>query len=157
MMPIKLRRICNILCSFIFLILLSCQPTPDAQDSQGRPIYLSEYHGKWMVVNYWATWCKPCLSELPELNAFYIQHANKVIVLGVNFDALPNTEIEKFARPLQLKFPLLQKFPIEKFGVKDIPSLPATFLIDPKGHLHRTLYGPQTVDSLNRAVIKLDK
>lgn len=70
------------------------------------------------------------------------------MVLGVNFDALPHAEIEKFTKPMHLQFPLLSQFPIEKFEIKDIPSLPVTFLINPKGRLQRTLYGPQTVDSL---------
>ncbi|HVV67433.1 MAG TPA: TlpA disulfide reductase family protein [Gammaproteobacteria bacterium] len=143
---------------FLTIILIlacfasACNKQPDAVDSQGKAISFSDYRGKWLVVNYWATWCKPCLTELPELNALYAAHQDKLVVLGISFDHLPNTEIQQFAQPLQLKFPLLSQFPTEKFGIKDIPTLPVTFLISPQGKLTQTLYGPQTKASLLTAM-----
>ena len=129
-----------------------CNKQPDAVDSQGNRLSFSDYRGKWLVVNYWATWCKPCLTELPELNALYSAYADKLVVLGVSFDHLPAAEIQQFAQPLHLKFPLLSQFPTEKFGIKDIPTLPVTFLISPQGKLAQTLYGPQTEASLLTAM-----
>jgi peroxiredoxin len=132
----------------IVMGLYGCSKQPDAIDSHGKPLNFSDYRGKWLVVNYWATWCKPCLTELPELNALYQTHADKLLILGVNFDHLPAAEIQKFAEPLQLKFPLLSQFPLEKYGIKDIPTLPVTFLISPEGKLAQALYGPQTSTNL---------
>lgn len=142
--------------TFIILLicLSSCHKAPDTIDSNNNPVYLSEYKDKWMVINYWATWCKPCLMELPELNAFHAQYGNKVAVLGVNFDGLPNTDIKHFADRLHLTFPLLSNFPGKKFGIDDISSLPVTFIINPQGKLFKTLYGPQTHKSLLSATLE---
>ena len=121
-------------------------------DSHHRPIHLSDYRGKWLVINYWATWCQPCLTELPELNQLYLNHelnhGKQVSVLAVNFDGLSHDEINQFAHRLQLKLPLLSRFPIGQYGVENIPTLPVTFLISPQGKLSKTLYGQQTQASL---------
>jgi len=144
----NLKKILILIISLIFLINAACQKKPDAVDSHDNPIRLSEYRGKWLVVNYWATWCKPCLTELPQLNELSQQYANQLAVLGVNFDHLPPEEILRFAESFQLTFPLLSDFPIQKFGIKEIPTLPMTFIIDPQGKLSKILYGPQTKDGL---------
>lgn len=134
--------------AFLLISLTACPSKPDATDSHNNPIYLSDYRGKWVIINYWATWCPPCLKELPELDALSKQQKEKLIVLGVNFDGLPNAELQRFADKLHLTFPLLSNFPSQKLGIEDIPSLPLTLIVDPQGKLSKTLYGPQTQKSL---------
>ena len=131
---------------------IACHQKPDAVDSQNRPIQLADYQHKWLVVNYWATWCKPCLTELPELNALNAQYAKQLSVLGVSFDGLANAEIESFSQSFHITFPLLSTFPIQRFGIKEIVSLPVSFIFDPLGHLSKTLYGPQTEKSILQAL-----
>ena len=56
---------------------------------EGKRHKLSDYRGKWVVVNYWATWCPPCLEEMPELEMFHNNHKDKdAIVLGVNLEKI---------------------------------------------------------------------
>lgn len=139
-----------------FLLLLGCKQTADLYDSQGQPLYLSTYKGKWLVINYWATWCHPCLKELPELNALYQQHKDKLVVIGVNFDGLSNEEIHQFTQSLHLTFPLTSQFPLNKFGIKgEISSLPMTFLISSQGKLVKIFYGPQTQKNLWEVIKKI--
>lgn len=132
----------------LFVCLLTGCHSSDLTDSKGNALHLKDYQGKWLVINYWATWCKPCLTELPELNNLYISHRNRLIVLGVNFDQLPNQDIEQFNQSLHLEFPLISQFPAERWGIKDIPTLPATFIITPEGKSLPPLYGPQTQATL---------
>ena len=134
------------------LFLSSCSSKPDTQDSHGNPITLSAYKGKWLVVNYWAEWCKPCLTELPDLNQLYEKHKAQVMVLGVNFDKMAPLQINQFAQKLAINFPLLQNFPIQRYGVTDINGLPTTFIINPEGKLTQTLHGPQTHEQLDRVL-----
>ena len=122
--------------------------TPDAYDSNGNAIKISDYAGKWIVVNYWAAWCKPCLTELPELNNVYTADKDWVAVFGVSYDAMTNEEINRFATKLGIKFPLLQSFPVTRWGIDDISVLPMTLVISPQGKLVKILHGPQTKASL---------
>ncbi len=142
----------TLLVIFASVVLVSCSKQADTMDSHGKPISLASYQGKWVVINYWATWCKPCVKELPDLNALYTEQKDKVMVLGVNYDKMENAEINQFAKKLGVTFPMLREFPIQKYGVKDITGLPTTFIFNPKGKLVDTLHGPQTQASLEKAM-----
>lgn len=132
--------------------LASCSKQADTFDSHGKPISMASYKGKWVVINYWATWCKPCIKELPDLNALYTGQKDKVMVLGVNYDKMENQQINQFANKLAVTFPMLREFPIQKYGINDISGLPTTYIVNPEGKLAKTLHGPQTQASLEAAM-----
>lgn len=142
-----------ILTLFIAITMLTaCSPQtpPDGVGANEKPIYLSDYKGKWIVVNYWAVWCEPCLIELPELNELYKSNKDDVMVLAVSFDLLSDRDILGFADSLHLEFPMLRNFDLAKYEINQIPTLPVTFLFSPEGELVKTLHGPQTEDDLLR-------
>lgn len=119
----------------LFLILMTigaCDRSSDARDSKGNPIRLSDYQGKWVIINYWATWCEPCLEEMPALDKLYRHHSNNLVVLGVSQDALSNPELLKTEKKMAIHYPLLSTFPLEKIGIKNISVLPTTFILKPK-------------------------
>lgn len=152
----KLKHIINIKLSiaFIFLILLvGCRHhNSGLVETTDGIIDLKDSPGKWLVINYWAHWCSPCLEELPELNAFHHKHKKKVLVIGVNFDHMPFNKIKSFQEKYSINFPMAKDFPIEKYGVKDVPNLPMTFIIAPNGTFKGTLFGPQTQKTLEKAL-----
>src|ERR1700730_5385107 len=123
---------------------ISCTKAEELKDSHGHLIRLSDYQGKYLVVNYWATWCKPCITELPALNTFYKTHRDTVVVLGVNVDAFHAEKINSFVEKLALSFPLLSRFPLNQFTDQTIDALPTTFIFSPQRKLVKILYGPQT-------------
>ena len=91
----------------------------------GKTVRLSDYRGKWVVVNFWASWCSPCLTELPELVEF--QNANpEHQVLAINFEQLTVEEVAAFAGSQKLNFPvlLLGDKPVEPF--EPLRGLPTT-------------------------------
>lgn len=137
------------------LLLTACQKAPIGTLADGQPVYLTDYHGQWLVVNYWAKWCKPCLTELPELNAL-AKHNPNIIVWGVSFDPLSSQEITQFAQGLKLTFPMLQSFNYRHFGLEHIAALPMTLVINPHGQLIKVLVGPQTQAEL-LAVMNLER
>ncbi len=148
--PLSLFKL--ILLASILLITVTACSKPDAQDSHGKPISVSDYKGKWLVINYWANWCEPCLREMPDLNDLYKKNQKQIMVIGVNFDGLPNEQINSFAKKLNISFPLLKDFPIENYGIKSIATLPVTYLVSPNGKLVATLDGPQTKESLLKKI-----
>jgi thiol-disulfide isomerase/thioredoxin len=143
----------RIFLSILFLFLLSsCSSQPTLHDSNGNRIHLSDYRGKWIIINYWAAWCKPCILEMPELNSFYQLHKDKVMVLGVNYDQAPASELPKLIVQVGAKFPVLINLPPEEFGVKQVEGLPMTLLINPQGKLQEILMGEQTRLGLEKKI-----
>jgi thiol-disulfide isomerase/thioredoxin len=111
---------------------------------------LQDLHGQWVVINYWAPWCKPCIEEIPELNALDKAYSN-VTVLGVNYDGVTGSELEQQRRELDVQFASLEIDPSQALGVPRPMVLPTTFIVNPQGELTATLIGPQTLETLAQA------
>ena len=132
----------------------------DSYDSNGHAIRLSDYRGKWVIINYWAGWCRPCVTEIPVLEKLYKTYHDQVMVLGVNFDQLSNAKLHKgIIKRLGMTYPLLGYFPIKHLGVIGlrVEVLPTSFVINPQGKLSVVLKGPQTKKSFIRAMGGLNK
>ena len=137
---------------FTLLFLFACSK-PDYELFEGPKGNKSDFLGKWLVVNYWADWCPPCIKEMPELESFYNQNENKVLVLAYNFDRLEGSDLKEQILRFKVNVPSILNDPGLLFGWNTPPSLPATYIINPEGILVETLIGPQTKDSLE-AIIK---
>lgn len=129
------------------ILLLTCLLTgcgPDAVDIYGRQIRMSNYRGRWVIVNYWATWCAPCITEINELIKLK-QSYPQVVILGVNPDSLDKDVLVQLAQEYGVNYDWLSSFPIESYGGKTPSQLPVTYIFSPSGKLYQTLSGPQTV------------
>ena len=111
---------------------------------------VDQYLGQWVVINYWAQWCKPCIEEIPELNEFDKRYS-KVVVLGVNFDGVTGEDLARQLEKLDVEFPTLGKDPFVTLDIPRPAVLPTTLVINPQGELSKTLVGPQTLASLAHA------
>jgi thiol-disulfide isomerase/thioredoxin len=132
----------------LFTSLLLLFSTVSLAASIVRDINFSDYKGKWVVINYWATWCGYCLEEIPELNAFYRAHHNQVAMFGVNYDDPGN--LPRHIQQSGVIFPTLAVDPKRQLGLSRVSGLPTTLLIAPNGRLH-VLTGPQTKSDLEEA------
>ena len=104
------------------------------------------------MINYWASWCQPCVDEIRELNKFYQAHKETVALYAVNFDALPVQDQLQLIKMLDIRYPSLMENPADQLGLEQVRGVPATFVFDPQGNLHDTLYGGQTRISLSQAI-----
>ena len=121
-------------------------------DISGKKIPFSSLQGKWVMINYWASWCQPCLDEISELNAFYYRHHDQVAVFAVNFDGVSLQQQQQLIKTYQITYPSLQEDPAEDLALGDLVGVPATFVFNPQGKWVDTLYGGQTTDSLDAAI-----
>lgn len=137
---------------FSSLLLLKCHSSPDGFYADDKPFYLSEYKGKWVIVNYWAPWCEHCLKEIAILNELHANHSDKLLVLGVSFDELPSKDIKAFAKAHQVFFPLLKQFSKEKWNINTMDIIPMSLVFSPNQQLIEILKGPQTLESLLKVI-----
>lgn len=133
------------------VVLCACSQPLDFVDTDGNGYRYSDIQGKWQVINYWATWCAPCIREIPELIRLNENNDN-VVVFGVNFDAPEGEEITRQIEKMGITFPVYQKDPGVRLGIEMPEVLPTTVLIDPEGKIAGVLVGPQTEASLLTAM-----
>lgn len=111
-------------------------------DVNGVNHSLSDYRGKWVVVNYWATWCPPCLEEIPELVMFHDKHKNKdALVLGVSVEDIGVPALRRFMDDRMMDYPVLLAGADYQSPLGPVRGLPVTFLIAPNGEIAATHLG----------------
>lgn len=149
----------NLVILLVCSLLVGCGDKPPVTSAKatlstqgGQSISFTDLKGKYVVINYWASWCPPCKKEIPELNAFSKKHQNDVITLAYNFDGLNGERVKEEARQAGIEFPLLAENPSEQIKLGEVIGLPVTYVFNPKGELIQTLYKPQTVASLEKAL-----
>ena len=146
------------LLSLLAIFLLSLSTVSAAannfvlKDMAGKKHSLSEYKGKWVIVNYWATWCPPCLEEIPDLVALYDSRKNKdLVILGVAFDYQNAKEVTDYVNDMLISYPIVlgDDDVMKQIGFSDV--LPTSYIYNPRGELIKTKHGlvtKQYLDSL---------
>lgn len=118
-------------------------------DLDGKVHTLSQYAGKWVVVNYWATSCPPCLKEIPQLVAFQERHKDHdAVVLGVDFEDISLAWLRDFAESMSMNYPVLRSNPSEPTPFGEVMVLPTTFIVSPTGELLARQVGALTAGDL---------
>jgi cytochrome c biogenesis protein CcmG, thiol:disulfide interchange protein DsbE len=120
----------------------------------GPAVTLAGLRGRSVLVTFWASWCGPCAHEAPALERFSASPAGRARLVGVDWsDGLAGAR--SFIRSYHWTFPTLRDAD-GRVGLNyGLTGLPSTFVIDPSGHIRETLRGPQTEQSLTRALASL--
>ena len=136
----------KIISLFFVFLLISCQKA-DIDLHNTKDIASSNLSGQWVMINYWAAWCPPCLKEMPELVAF--AEANKdVNVFAFNFDQLEGEDLDYEIKKFGVDITSILSHPRDIWGIESPATLPATYFINPKGEIVKSLFRPQTQESL---------
>ena len=136
------------------LLLLSVNASASEfalKDIQGHVHHLMDYRGKWVLVNFWATWCAPCLEELPDLAALYNAHnGGDLIVIGVAME-YPSTQVVlDFLKTHPIPYPVvLGDYKIAK-QIGPVQALPTSYLFDQTGKLVSSQSGTVSRDSVEK-------
>ena len=104
-------------------------------DTKGKVHTLSGYKGKWVLVNYWATWCPPCLEEIPDLIALNDNKKNNLVVIGVAMDYRNPKQVIDFAEGLFVNYPIVLGTPEIVKQIGPVQGLPTTYLFSPEGKM----------------------
>ena len=117
---------------------------------------IRDFRNEWLVVNYWASWCKPCIKEIPELNKLH-QSRKDITVVGVNYDGMSGEELTIESSKLGINFPNLSSDPSSALETSRPIVLPTTMLVDKNLKLREKLIGPQTLESISVAIMDASK
>ncbi len=129
------------------------QPSIKVTTLDGKPFDLAAQRGRWVIVNYWATWCVPCIKEMPDISKFVSEHKDKVTAIGLAYEDTDKADIQAFLAKHPVSYPIAQitmDKPLKDF---DEPrGLPTTWLIGPDGKVAKRFVGPVTEASLGQAI-----
>lgn len=131
-------------------------PDFELKTLDGESMKLSDYRGKRIILNMWATWCPPCRAEMPDMQDFYEANQDKgIIILGVNLTSSEKQpeNIAKFIDEFGLTFPVVLD---EKNSVADryqVVSIPTTYMIDSRGVIQQKIIGPMNKEMMEEFVL----
>ena len=145
------------LCSLLFIVALFWVGAGFAAekftltDAEGKSHSLAGYRGKWVIVNFWATWCPPCLEEIPDLVA--IKEARKdVEVIGIAMEFQDARQVMQFADGMFVNYPIVLGDRKVSESIGQVDGLPTTFIYDPQGKLTERHVGKITRKQIERLI-----
>jgi thiol-disulfide isomerase/thioredoxin len=123
-------------------------------DVNGKVHTQKDYEGKFLIVNYWATWCPPCLVEIPAFVKFKEKYKDKVEILGLNYQEISSKRLEDFIDSHFINYPI---FPFNLVGndftqFDNVRAMPTTLVYDEKGKLIDKFLGEMNIEDLEKAI-----
>jgi len=116
-------------------------------DLSGGQVSLSDYRGKWVFINFWATWCGPCVMEMPMMDRL-----NKILekenfkMLAINMENIEPERVKKFIKKLKVDFHILLDRKGQVSDIYGVRSIPMTYMINPKGEVEAVAEGMREWD-----------
>lgn len=134
----------------------SLAPDFTVKDLQGNPVKLSDFHGRPVMLNFWATWCGPCTAEMKNIESVYQKHTNgDFVILGINQGEGSDT-VKGYADLWKLHFNLVRDEGETAARLYHVQALPTTIFIDAQGSIHEIhVGGPVTVEFIEKRVADL--
>jgi thiol-disulfide isomerase/thioredoxin len=128
-----------------------------AKDLEGKSVSLSDFRGKWVIVNYWATWCPPCLEEIPELVSLHEENSDKLVVLGVDYEEVNDEYLKEFVESHMMSYPVVRMDPAPVTSLGPVTGLPTTYIISPQGERMARQEGPVTQEAIEKYIARKEQ
>jgi thiol-disulfide isomerase/thioredoxin len=116
-------------------------PSFDLRDINGRTVRLSDYQGKVVLINFWATWCPPCRAEMPDLVRLQREHGEDLQIIGITYPPETKTRVRRFARSLKVNYPIVLGTREIKDRFSSEETLPLTIVINRDGKVSYIISG----------------
>jgi thiol-disulfide isomerase/thioredoxin len=142
---------------FLAVLILSAAATTalafTVTDTTGKVHRLADYKGKWVLVNFWATWCPPCQEEMPDLEKLH-ETRKDLVVIGIAMEYRDPDYVKQFADDMFISFPIVLGNDRIAAQIGKVPGLPTTYLYDPNGKLAAYNVGALTREAVERYIAK---
>jgi len=137
-------------------------PDFSLNDMSGNKVSLKQFQGKVVLLDFWATWCPPCRTSIPDLVELYEKYKKKgLVVLGISMDSrvrVNDERLKHFGKILEINYPILRHDLniVENYFGKKTPSLPTMYVIDRKGRVRDIFEGhdPETLKKSLEGLLK---
>jgi thiol-disulfide isomerase/thioredoxin len=116
-------------------------PQLELKDLNGRTVRLSDYQGKVVLINFWATWCPPCRAEMPDLVRLQREHGEDLQIIGITYPPESKTRVRRFARNLKVNYPIVLGTREIKDRFSSEETLPLTVVINRDGKVSLIISG----------------
>lgn len=126
------RYLILLLCLTSLLIVSLQAKAFKFQDSTGKIHTLADYKGQWVLINFWATWCPPCLEEIPDLISLY-ESRDDVMVIGIAMDFADPKDVMEYVDAMSISYPTVLGNRRIAAQIEELSMLPSTYLFDPNG------------------------
>jgi len=158
-----MKYISKLVIIFVFSILMACHTDKhnlyehhDESSSfltiGGEKVDIQKFKGKYLIVNYWATWCSPCIKELPELVQFNKEYSQKAVVIGVNLEDIDKKELDNFVKKFNINYPNFKADIVYQLLGLELVGYPTTYIFNSKGSLIKTIQGPVSSQILKQVI-----
>jgi peroxiredoxin len=128
-------------------------PDFELKDSDGRPVRLSDYAGKVVLLDFWATWCTPCKASVPWFNELQTKYsAEGFTVLGVSMDEKGWSVVKPFMDEMRMSYPVVLGTRRVAYLYGDVESLPLAFFVDRRGRVAAIHLGPASKKDYEKVV-----
>ncbi len=153
---INLRKQCLLVILLVCIESASILAAPidfKLQDISGQVHKLSDYRGKWLVLNFWATWCPPCLEEMPDLVMLYDKRRQQnFAVIGIAQDYQSEKQVREFVDDMLVSYPIVLSSDSVRAQLGKIELLPTTMIFNPQGQLIFTKRGAITRKQIEQII-----
>ena len=125
-------------------------------DTKGVIFTEKNTRGKYLVINFWATWCTPCLKEIPAFVKFYEENSDHVEILGLDFEPVDLEIINDYVGRFSINYPIVlynEDNDSEYSNFGEIVGMPTTQIYSPEGELLHTFMGEITIDDLSKFIV----
>ena len=152
-----MRKIAPTVLLFFFSVSLLAQSSQRTalrlKDIRGHPFSLADYQGKVVLVNFWATWCIPCRTEIPDLIKLQLQYRDQGLrIIGITYPPEKNSEVLRFVRKLRVNYRVAMGTKATKALFTPSETLPMTIVIDREGAIRDVIEGIMYADEFDQKV-----